>query len=100
MSTTEATETGRVKNSDRPNTQCEKIMSVASLAMAHWSTCPTQAFKKNAVHSAAAASFKMSKITKEKHFRSSRQKHAKTHVNRFKQSRIQTNPWHAGEERK
>ena len=50
----------------------------------------------NSVHSASAASLtiRISKITKEKHvvqFRLSRQKHAKTHVNRLKQS--QKNPW-------
>ena len=35
LRTLDAIETGRVKNSD-------KIMAVASLAMEHWSTCPSQ----------------------------------------------------------
>src|SRR6218665_1157531 len=53
---------------------------------------------RNSVHSAAAAilTVKISKLTKEKpvlHFHLSCQKHAKTHVNRLKQSQ-------AGEERK
>jgi len=46
----------------------------------------------NSVHSAAPARLIMSKLTKGKHgpilhFRPSRQKHAKTQVNRLKQSR-------------
>src|SRR6218665_3779881 len=62
--------------------------TVASLSMRHCGTCPPSSFG-NSVHSATAASLtvNISKITKEKHvlhFRLSRQKHAKTHVNRLK----------------
>ena len=65
------------------------IQVVASLAMGHWGTCPSSFG--NSVHSAASASLtvKILKITKEKHvlhFRLSRQKHAKTHLNRLKLS--------------
>src|SRR6218665_3663006 len=53
---------------------------VASLSIGHWGTFPPSSFG-NSVHSAAAASLtvKISKITKERH--------AKTQVNRLKQSR-------------
>src|SRR6218665_271852 len=62
--------------------------TVESLSMRHCGTCPPSSFG-NSVHSATAASLtvNISKITKEKHvlhFRLSRQKHAKTHVNRLK----------------
>src|SRR6218665_2330172 len=69
----------------------------------HWGTYSSSSFF-NSVNSAAAASLavKISKISKGKHvlhFRLSPQKHAKTHVNRLKQSR---NPKKSrtGEERK
>jgi len=59
--------------------------------MGHWGTCPPSSIFASSVHSAAAASLtvKISKITKKQvlHFRLSRQKHVKTHVNRLKQSR-------------
>src|SRR6218665_2865668 len=58
--------------------------------MRHWGTCPSSSFE-NSVYSASAVNLtvKISKITKERQvlqFRLSRQKHAKTHVKRLKQS--------------
>src|SRR6218665_1140043 len=71
--------------------------------MGHWGTCPSSFG--NSVHYTAADSLtvKISKITKEKtvlQFHLSRQKHAKTHVNRLKQSQhLKEIPGRGGEEK-
>ena len=68
----------------------KRICSVASLAI--WGIgARAPSSLDNSVHSVASAGLtvKMSKITKDKHvlhFRISRQKHAKTHENKLKQS--------------
>src|SRR6218665_852956 len=89
------------------NSQCWSALARHIIEWKQWhrylwdiGACAPSSFG-NSVHSAAAAilTAKISKITKEKHvlnFHLSRQKHAKTHVNRLN---CQKKP-RAGEERK
>ena len=61
---------------------------MASLAMGHWGTCPLEFWKFRVF--CTSLTVQISKIAKEKHvlhFHLFRQKHAKTHVSRLKQSR-------------